>query len=104
MSSGVSTQAGVEIAQLAGEAGFIAGTAFTMIGITLVVSPPLLPLHFFHHSRSSAYGIIYGDTGPCPRIRAPARGVARRGGQALSCNTQTTILISFECSSAWRTG
>ena len=38
MSSGVSTQAGVEIAQLAGEAGFIAGTAFTMIGITLVVS------------------------------------------------------------------
>jgi len=42
MSSGVSTQAGVEIAQLAGEAGFIAGTAFTMIGITLVVSLFLL--------------------------------------------------------------
>ncbi|GAX83557.1 hypothetical protein CEUSTIGMA_g10982.t1 [Chlamydomonas eustigma] len=36
LSSGVATQAGVEIAQLAGEAGFIAGTAFTMIGITLV--------------------------------------------------------------------
>mmetsp|Transcript_20959 Transcript_20959/g.45863 ORF Transcript_20959/g.45863 Transcript_20959/m.45863 type:complete len:100 (-) Transcript_20959:691-990(-) len=36
MASGVATQAGVEIAQLAGEAGFIAGTAFTMIGITLV--------------------------------------------------------------------
>ena len=38
MSSGVVTQSGVEIAQLAGEAGFIAGTAFTMMGITLVVS------------------------------------------------------------------
>lgn len=33
----MSTAAGVEIAQLAGEAGFIAGTAFTMIGITLLV-------------------------------------------------------------------
>lgn len=28
----------VEIAQVAGEAGFIAGTAFTMMGITLIVS------------------------------------------------------------------
>jgi hypothetical protein len=37
MSRGVATQAAVEISQLAGEAGFIAGTAFTMIGITLVV-------------------------------------------------------------------
>uniref|UniRef100_A0A7R9YVC4 Cytochrome b6-f complex subunit PetM n=1 Tax=Chlamydomonas euryale TaxID=1486919 RepID=A0A7R9YVC4_9CHLO len=33
---GVATAAGVEIAQVAGEAGFIAGTAFTMIGITLL--------------------------------------------------------------------
>ena len=38
LASGVATAAGVEIAQLAGEAGFIAGTAFTMMGITLVVS------------------------------------------------------------------
>ncbi len=32
----------VEVAQMAGEAGFIAGTSFTMFGITLVVSGPLV--------------------------------------------------------------
>ncbi len=36
---GVATKAVNEIAMVANEAGFIAGTAFTMFGITLVVSP-----------------------------------------------------------------
>jgi hypothetical protein len=35
--SSVATAAGVEVAALAGEAGFIAGTAAVMIGITLLV-------------------------------------------------------------------
>lgn len=35
----VATQASpMELAQVAGEASFIAGTAFTMVGMTLVVS------------------------------------------------------------------
>lgn len=37
-SRGVQTKVGVEVAQIAGEAGFIAGTALTMVGMTLVVS------------------------------------------------------------------
>ena len=42
-SSSVVTKAvPVEVAQMAGEAGFIAGTAFTMFGVTLVVSAPLV--------------------------------------------------------------
>lgn len=36
--AGVQTKVGVEVAQIAGEAGFIAGTALTMVGMTLVVS------------------------------------------------------------------
>lgn len=36
--SKVAVAAGVELAQIAGEAGFIAGTAFTMCAITLAVS------------------------------------------------------------------
>jgi hypothetical protein len=35
----VATASAVEIAQVAGEIEFIAGTAFTMIGITLLVRP-----------------------------------------------------------------
>lgn len=37
-SRGVATKVGVEVAQVAGEAGFIAGTALTMFGMTLLVS------------------------------------------------------------------
>lgn len=37
----VAAKVGVEVAQIAGEAGFIAGTALTMFGITLVVRPSI---------------------------------------------------------------
>ena len=94
MSSGVSTQAGVEIAQLAGEAGFITGTAFTMVGITLVVSAfellHALPVHpILTKVKMSGSSPSIAGTGP--RLRAPQGGGACGGGQAV--NFSPSILM-----------
>lgn len=94
----------VEVAQVAGEAGFIAGVALTMMAITLLVSfffflpeggrrggregaaaapgrsPRVWLIVLLHPTSNHKTTTI---TGPLRRLRAAARRVARRGGQAL---------------------
>lgn len=87
----VSAKVGVEIAQIAGEAGFIAGTAVTMVAMTLVVGGggggertmacvcdgwwewwgwwPPRPGSFLHVYMARRTG---GGPAPCPHASPPA--------------------------------